>query len=178
MLISFWVKNWTETSVHVQVILRFIWSIFSSIISMIFWLSVGSNFLAKKTAFLLRAATFPASSSRRTLGEHPHQSTRCLYWHLQPCFRRQLTNRRLLSTTNVQKPELRRTCIYRTLLKGLYSGSFDSNDLSWKPEFINIQNREHDIYFRQKVENPNDNLQQILNIQNRYKIVIIFTVWK
>lgn len=35
----------------------------------------------------------------KSFGEHPHQSTMCLYWHLQPSFRFQLVTRRLLSTS-------------------------------------------------------------------------------
>lgn len=35
----------------------------------------------------------------KSFGEHPHQSTMCLYWHLQPNFRFQLVTRRLLSTS-------------------------------------------------------------------------------
>lgn len=35
----------------------------------------------------------------KSFGEHPHQSTMCLYWHLQPSLRFQLVTRRLLSTS-------------------------------------------------------------------------------
>lgn len=38
------------------------------------------------------------SEGLKSLGEHPHQSTMCLYWHLQPSLRFQLVMRRLLST--------------------------------------------------------------------------------
>lgn len=38
------------------------------------------------------------SCGLKSLGEQPHQSTMCLYWHLQPSFRFQLVMRRLLST--------------------------------------------------------------------------------
>lgn len=38
------------------------------------------------------------STGLKSLGEHPHQSTMCLYWHLQPSLRFQLVMRRLLST--------------------------------------------------------------------------------
>lgn len=35
----------------------------------------------------------------KSFGEHPHQSTMCLYWHLQPSLRFQLVTLRLLSTS-------------------------------------------------------------------------------
>ena len=38
------------------------------------------------------------SCGLKSLGEQPHQSTMCLYWHLQPSLRFQLVMRRLLST--------------------------------------------------------------------------------
>lgn len=38
------------------------------------------------------------SCGLKSLGEQPHQSTMCLYWHLQPSLRFQLVTRRLLST--------------------------------------------------------------------------------
>lgn len=38
------------------------------------------------------------SPATKSLGEQPHQSTMCLYWHLQPSLRFQLVTRRLLST--------------------------------------------------------------------------------
>lgn len=38
------------------------------------------------------------SCGLKSFGEHPHQSTMCLYWHLQPSLRFQFVTRRLLST--------------------------------------------------------------------------------
>ena len=38
------------------------------------------------------------SAGLKSLGEHPHQSTMCLYWHLHPSLRFQFVMRRLLST--------------------------------------------------------------------------------
>lgn len=38
------------------------------------------------------------SCGLKSFGEQPHQSTMCLYWHLQPSLRFQLVTRRLLST--------------------------------------------------------------------------------
>ena len=42
--------------------------------------------------------TLPKSLVRKSLGEHPHQSTMCLYWHRQPSFRFQLVTRKLVFT--------------------------------------------------------------------------------
>ena len=44
------------------------------------------------------------SAGLKSFGEHPHQSTMCLYWHLQPSLRFQLVMRRLLSTMLSQWP--------------------------------------------------------------------------
>lgn len=45
----------------------------------------------------------------KSFGEHPHQSTMCLYWHLQPSLRFQLVTRRLLSTSVSQARLFSRT---------------------------------------------------------------------
>ena len=50
-----------------------------------------------------RTMSLSRSLILKSLGEQPHQSTMCLYWHLQPCLRRQLVRWRLLSTESLQK---------------------------------------------------------------------------
>lgn len=42
------------------------------------------------------------SAGLKSLGEQPHQSTMCLYWHLQPSLRFQFVMRKLLSTMESQ----------------------------------------------------------------------------
>lgn len=49
------------------------------------------------------------SAGLKSLGEQPHQSTMCLYWHLQPSLRFQFVMRRLLSTMESQNKLFSRT---------------------------------------------------------------------
>jgi hypothetical protein len=46
---------------------------------------------------------------RKSLGEHPHQSTMCLYWHRQPSLRFQLVTLKLVLTNDWHIGPFRRT---------------------------------------------------------------------
>lgn len=69
----------------------------SSSCKMTAWFIIGSNFLAKYSCLLRVFCIRGQSSGLKSLGLHPHQSTTCLYWHLQPSFLFQLVTWRLLS---------------------------------------------------------------------------------
>lgn len=58
------------------------------------------------------------SEGLKSLGEQPHQSTMCLYWHLHPSLRFQLVSLRLLSTMVSQW--------------ALFSSTVWKNDWTWR----------------------------------------------